>query len=373
MRSMRRRTELMFQVATENVMRGSRRTRPHARPAPGGARRPRQLPTSRASSLAAVARLVGRQFVDMEQRRIRLRGQIDIGQGDDCLEALGVDHRPLPQRIGRGVENERQMRRAAERRLVLDLDGDRIALLRDAKDPGVAGEVDVIGEQELERRLADEIFILGVELAVDDGEAAAVGDDLESRPCEFESAPGARGSASPPTAVRPARSERSRRSRPAPRRARRWRAPPLRSRASAPRTLPIWAALPTLSGRAAPAGPKRRRPRVGRARRQALAIGSGSPRMSNPCRYVGGANRRSARRDNGKYPAATEAGAFRNHCALSMAGARPSRGYVRPARAASSESPRRSTIMSISDGLTMKGGARRTWSPSTPSIVPPIG
>ena len=77
------------------------------------------------------------------------------------------------------------MRRAAERRLVLDLDGDRIALLRDAKDPGVAGEVDVIGEQELERRLADEIFILGVELAVDDGEAAAVGDDLESRPCKW--------------------------------------------------------------------------------------------------------------------------------------------------------------------------------------------
>ena len=114
--------------------------------------------------------------------------------------------------IGRGVENERQMRRAAERRLVLDLDRDRIALLRDAEDPGVAGEVDVIGEQELERRLADEIFVLGVELAVDDGEAAAVGDDLEPRPCRTESAPGARGSASPPTAVRPARSERSRRS-----------------------------------------------------------------------------------------------------------------------------------------------------------------
>ena len=39
----------------------------------------------------------------------------------------------------------------------------------------------VIGEKKLERRLGDEILVLGVELAVDDGDAAAVGNDLEAR------------------------------------------------------------------------------------------------------------------------------------------------------------------------------------------------
>ncbi len=34
-------------------------------------------------------------------------------------------------------------------------------------------------EQEFQRRLGDEIFVLGVELVVDDGDAAPIGDDLE--------------------------------------------------------------------------------------------------------------------------------------------------------------------------------------------------
>ena len=68
-----------------------------------------------------------------------------------------------------------------ERRPVLDLDRDRFALLGDAQDLCVAGHVDVVGKEKLERRLADEILVLRVELFVDDGDAAAVGDDLEAR------------------------------------------------------------------------------------------------------------------------------------------------------------------------------------------------
>src|SRR5208282_6406160 len=111
---MRRRTELMFHVAMENVMRGSKgQAKPVSRP--GRRRKARRgLVHSRASSLPPIAGLVGRQFVDVEQRRVRLGGEIEIEQGDDRLEALGVDHRPLPEGKGRGVKNEREMRRAAE-------------------------------------------------------------------------------------------------------------------------------------------------------------------------------------------------------------------------------------------------------------------
>src|ERR1700722_3885913 len=73
------------------------------------------------------------------------------------------------------------MRRAPERGPIFKLDRDRLALLRDVYEMRVAGEVDVVGKQKLERRLADEIFVLRVELFVDDGDAAAVGYDLESR------------------------------------------------------------------------------------------------------------------------------------------------------------------------------------------------
>src|SRR3546814_15897152 len=41
--------------------------------------------------------------------------------------------------------------------------------------------------------------------------------------------------------------------------------------------------------------------------------------------------------------------------------------------AASTASPRRSTMISISAAFEMKGGASSTWSPCLPSMVPPIG
>jgi hypothetical protein len=41
--------------------------------------------------------------------------------------------------------------------------------------------------------------------------------------------------------------------------------------------------------------------------------------------------------------------------------------------AASIASPSRSTIVSTCCSLTMNGGASSTWSPATPSTVPPIG
>src|SRR3984957_802138 len=46
---------------------------------------------------------------------------------------------------------------------------------------GVAGQIDVVGKQKLEGRLADEILVLRVELFVDDGDAAAVSYDLQAR------------------------------------------------------------------------------------------------------------------------------------------------------------------------------------------------
>ena len=61
-------------------------------------------------------------LVDVEQVGIGLGRQIDVEQGDDGLEALRVEDRPLLQREGRGIEHQRDLRRAAERRLVLDLD-----------------------------------------------------------------------------------------------------------------------------------------------------------------------------------------------------------------------------------------------------------
>src|SRR5580693_7567459 len=129
-----------------------------------------------------VAKLVGRQvLVDVEQRWVWVGRQVDVEQGDDRLEALGVDDRPLLQCKGRSVEDEGKMRRAAERGPVLKLNCDRLALLGDIQKVGVSGEVNVVGKQELERCLANKIFVLRVELFVDDGDAAPVGDDLEPR------------------------------------------------------------------------------------------------------------------------------------------------------------------------------------------------
>ena len=84
----------------------------------------------------------------MEERRVRVGRQVDIEQGDNRLEALGVDDRPLLQRKCRRVEDEGKMRGAPERGPILELDRDRLALLRDVQEVRVAGEVDVIGKAE---------------------------------------------------------------------------------------------------------------------------------------------------------------------------------------------------------------------------------
>src|SRR5271168_4336168 len=125
---------------------------------PGGGERKRGCAPvhRRRRSAPAVAKLVGRQvLVDVEKRRVWPGRQIDIEQSDDRLKALRVNNRPLPQRKGRSVEDECKMRRAPERGPILDLDRDRIALLGDAQDACVAGHVNVVGKQKLERRLAD--------------------------------------------------------------------------------------------------------------------------------------------------------------------------------------------------------------------------
>src|ERR1700722_17425140 len=73
------------------------------------------------------------------------------------------------------------MRRTPYRRPILQRDGNRLALLGDIREMGVAGQIDVVGKQKLEGRLADEILVLRVELFVDDGDAAAIGYDLQAR------------------------------------------------------------------------------------------------------------------------------------------------------------------------------------------------
>ena len=67
------------------------------------------------------------------------------------------------------------MRRAAKRGPILKLDRDRLALLRDVYEMRVAGQVDMVGKQKLERRLADEYSFLRIQLFVDDGDTAAIG------------------------------------------------------------------------------------------------------------------------------------------------------------------------------------------------------
>src|SRR5260370_10745895 len=94
------------------------------RPGTGDARASSALSHSHPLSPPGASERVGQILVDMEERRIGLRLQIDVEQGHDRLEALRVDHRPLLERERHGVENELEMRRAAKRRLVLDLDRD---------------------------------------------------------------------------------------------------------------------------------------------------------------------------------------------------------------------------------------------------------
>jgi len=97
-------------------------------------------------SAPAVAKLIGRLvLVDVKQRRVRIRRQIDVEQGDDRLETLRVDHRPLLERKCRSVEDEREVRRSPESGTIIKLDRDRLALLGDVQEPRVAGQVDVVG------------------------------------------------------------------------------------------------------------------------------------------------------------------------------------------------------------------------------------
>ena len=176
---------------------------------------------------------------------------------------------------------------------------------RHALDRGVLGEVDVVLEQELQRRLGDEIEVLGVELLVAHRDAAAVGDDFEPRRRVVSGtacAQAARRRAAPRCAGRRGRSGRSRRSSPAPRRDRRWRAPPLRRRARARRwSSPIWP-QPGNAGRPAPAGRRLRRARPG-AEGRARATVSVSPPKSNPFDLsIAAPNRRSPPGIMGKIP-----------------------------------------------------------------------
>ena len=273
------------------------------------------------------------------------------------------------------------MRRAAKRRLVLDLDRDRIALLGDAQDPGVARHVDVVGKEKLERRLGDEIFVLRIELVVDDGDAAAVGDDLEARRVGVleQHAAWARDAQRSLRALS-VRSDLNevgghdaRRVQPGVGARHRFGGGERRRGGGLRR---LWRIFPPAHG-AGSADPARRRPgqRRERPRGQAQTNESVSPRSQNPCRLSPAPpNRRSPHAPMmGDIPSGRKRRFSREPCAPSVAGSRPSRGYRTPARAASSDEPRRSTIASTCAASTMKGGASRTWSPATPSIVPPIG
>ena len=115
----------------------------------------------------------------MEQAGVRLGRQIDVEQRNDGLVTLGVQHRPLLEREAVGVEHQRDVGRAAEGRLILDLDRGGVVVDRHPLHRRVLGQIDVVLEQELQRRLGDEVEVLGVHLLIAHGDAAAVGDDLE--------------------------------------------------------------------------------------------------------------------------------------------------------------------------------------------------
>ena len=78
-----------------------------------------------------------------------------------------------------GVEHHHQPAGADQRLLLLDHDGDEQLVGGDADHVGVAQEVDVVGEQEAQRRLRQRIEILGRELAVAHHHRRAVGDDID--------------------------------------------------------------------------------------------------------------------------------------------------------------------------------------------------
>ena len=232
------------------------------------------------------------------------------------------------------------------------------------------GHVDVVGEQEFERRLGDEIFVLRVELVVDDGDAAAVGHDLEARRRSIFEQHMARALEDQlPLGPLAVRSDLNKigghdagRIKPGVGALHRFgggRSAPGRRSSAVWRTF----APPLLAGaRAAASCAKAPRPRAAAGRGRARAIGTVSPavspfdsRLRPPNRRSPDGTRKYRMGGRGAFPQA-----LRSFCgaARGLAGLSPS------TRAASSAAPRRSTIASTCTGSTMKGGARRTWSPS---------
>src|SRR5690606_1301643 len=142
--SMRRRTELMFQLVTESFM--PRLSASSAASDSAGRKRGPELGPWR-GALQGMARHT------FHPDRLGLpRHDVDVLQGHGGLVALRVDDDPLPEDVGLRVEDERHLRRAAERRAVLEdhLDdaGRRGAHVEHLD---VAGEVHPVLHQELQR------------------------------------------------------------------------------------------------------------------------------------------------------------------------------------------------------------------------------
>ena len=89
--------------------------------------RSRVFPSRRAAVTACgcPARLQ-QLLVHVAQRRVWLRTEVDVEQGHHGLKPLRVDHRPLLQRESLGLEHQRDLCRATEDGLVLDLDRRRV-------------------------------------------------------------------------------------------------------------------------------------------------------------------------------------------------------------------------------------------------------
>ncbi len=116
--------------------------------------------------------------IDLEQSRIGLLGHVEIIDRDRGVEALRIGHRPLLEREILGVEHQHQFVLAAERLTLLDHDGRENVVGIDADDIGVAQQIDLVGEQEAQRRLPERIEILRREPAIAHHQRGAVGDQL---------------------------------------------------------------------------------------------------------------------------------------------------------------------------------------------------
>ena len=94
---------------------------------------------------------------------------------------MRVAYLPAIELEGLGVEDEPDARGAAEGGAVVDQDHDLVGRLQHVEDLGVGLEVDLVLQQELQRRVADRVGFLGLHLAVVDRNLAAIGDHLERR------------------------------------------------------------------------------------------------------------------------------------------------------------------------------------------------